>query len=302
MKAKRIKPIIIGILACIAILAGIFFAYSYIHSNSNNILNAHDDYPLNIYFFDVGKADSMLIACDGEFALIDAGTQDVGTDVCDYLNTIGVTQLKSVFLTHPDKDHVGGMSDVLTSFEVLDFVQSPIEESVLPDSDEYNSCIVAAEALGLSEHYASVGDVFELGGATLTVMAPLDSYDDTNNSSIVLKLEYGEFSALFCGDIEKSAQKDMVAAYTEGELSADVIKIPHHGSSDAAKKSFLQAVNPTYAVISTSNASGKELPSEEVLEKLANLQATVYRTDQNGHIVCSTDGSKIVFNVQTTMG
>lgn len=281
------------------IAAGIALTYFYLSQTSNRILKDHDAYPLNIYFFDVGKADAMLLSCDGEYALIDAGTQDVGADVCAYLDTIGVTQLKYVFLTHPDKDHVGGMADVFASFEVQEFIQSPIEESVLPDSDEYLSCIAAAQERSLDGNYVTAGDVYSLGGATLTALAPLTSYDDTNNSSIVLKLEYGDFSTLFCGDIEKSAQKDLVAAYTADVLSADVLKVPHHGSSDAAKKSFLQAVGPTYAVISTSDKTGKELPSEEVLEKLSDLDTTVYRTDLNGHIVCSTNGTDIVFEVQT---
>ncbi|WP_315122175.1 ComEC/Rec2 family competence protein [uncultured Clostridium sp.] len=294
VKIIEIMLIVVSLIALLLFCTGCGKALPSVNSDTN----LKNQYPINIYFFDVGKADSMLIECDGEYVLIDAGTADAADQVCANLKELGVKEIKTVFLSHPDKDHVGGMSAIIENFSIHELVQSPISEHVLPSTDEYESFIAAAEKYGLNNNYATVGDVYTVGSASLTVLAPLDEYGDTNNDSMVLKLEYERFSVLFCGDIEKKAEKDLVKS--SADLSADVIKIPHHGSSNSSTEDFLKAVGASYAVISTGENS-KNLPKKSVLKRIKNLGAEIYRTDINGNITCSYDGEKIILTTEYTI-
>ncbi len=234
--------------------------------------------PLRIHFLNVGKADAVLLECGGHSALLDAGTSADGETVADYMSRNRIEALDFAIVSHPDKDHMGGMPQVLEEKKCGGFFRS----EYFPEAYEPVREVLARK--DISETVLCPGNVLELGEARLKVLAPLREYPETNDSSLVLKLEYAGFSVLFCGDIEKDAEKDLVES--GAELSADVLKVPHHGSATSCSKSFLKAVSPKYAVIST-GWDKSALPKQTVLERLDQTCADVFRTDVDGTVVLS---------------
>lgn len=239
---------------------------------------------LRIHVLDVGKADSILIQCDGHTALVDAGTYPDGETVVDYLARCGVESLDYLIITHPDKDHLGGASVVLSEMDVGAFVRSKYF------SEEYGEANAVLAEKSIPLKIVSPGDMLSLGGASLRVIGPLKEYEETNDSSLVFRLEFPGFSALFCGDIEEEAELDLLKA--SADLSADLLKVAHHGSNTSSKKKFLKAVDPDYAVISV-GPDNNDLPSEKALLRLEDTGAELYRTDTDGNIVFAWDGEHL---------
>lgn len=143
---------------------------------------------------------------------------------------------------------------------------------------------------GTEQSVQTPGSVYSLGGAKLTFLAPLREYDNTNDSSLVFKLSYGDFTALFCGDMEEEAEEDLVASGID--LNVDLLKVSHHGSNTSSTKKFLKAVSPRYAVISV-GPDKNNLPQKKVLRRLENFDAEIYRTDIDGTVIFSYDGEAI---------
>ena len=242
---------------------------------------------LRVTVFDFGKADCILLSLGDEHILIDASYKSDGDAVIKALSLLGVSKLKYAVATHPDKDHIGGMAKVIKKLTVQNLYVSPFEE----DSGAYENMMEAAKKINVT--VAKPGDILTLGGAMLATLAPgADALaaGDENNASIVLKLTYRGATMLFMGDAKAESEADMLERYGEDILKADVIKIGHHGRSDATSKSFLEAVKPKYAVISTANADGETLPAPETLKRLADAEVTVYSTSDYGKITLYTDG------------
>lgn len=244
--------------------------------------------PLSIHVLDVGKADAILIDCEGHTALLDAGTALHGEVVVDYMARNGIEDLEYAIVSHPDKDHIGGMAQVLSEAGAGQFIRSRYH------AEKYSEVEAVLREESISERIVFPGDMLELGGAKLKILGPLKSYSDTNNASLVFRLEYGDFSALFCGDIEQDAEKDLVKSGVE--LSADLLKVPHHGSKTSCAKQFLKVVDPEYAVISVGR-DNNNLPEEKILQRLDDVCLDVYRTDTDGTVVFTYDKTGI--HVQT---
>lgn len=238
------------------------------------------DAPLSIHVLDVGKADAILLICEGETALLDAGTGVSGSEIKDYLGRCKIGRLDYVIASHPDSDHIGGMPRVLREVECGEFVRSAYFE------EEYSLVEQARSENSVPLRVVSVGDVIRLGGAELEVLGPVREYEDTNNASLVLRLTYGDFTALFCGDIEREAEQDLVGS--GADLSVDLLKVAHHGSDTSSTPVFLNIVRPNWAVISVGR-DNNELPKEIVLRRLDKVCAEVFRTDTDGNIIFTYD-------------
>lgn len=236
-------------------------------------------YPLSIHVIDVEKADALLIECEGHAALLDAGTSFFGEAVSDYLSRRQVGSLDYAIVSHPDQDHIGGMAKVLSETDTKLFVRSPWF------SDQYEDLRYTLRKYSIPERIVSPGETMKLGGATLEILGPLQEYDSVNDSSLVIRLRYKDFTALFCGDAEKAAEKDLVDQYGDG-LQADLLKVAHHGSKTSSTKKFLKAVSPKYAVISV-GPDRHEFPDESVVKRLKRTCLEVYQTDADGNIVFS---------------
>ncbi|MGM9973791.1 MAG: MBL fold metallo-hydrolase [Clostridiaceae bacterium] len=248
---------------------------------------------LKVHFIDVGQADSILIQQGDNAMLIDGGNRADDNTVKSYLDSQGITDLQYVIGTHVHEDHIGGLSYIINSFKVgkIYFPRQTATTKV------FESFVTAAKNKGLNFTLPEVGKTFKLGEAVCTILAPKSSsYSGSNDYSIVLKVVYGNNSFLFTGDAEAVSEMEMVNGGLN--LKADVLKLGHHGSKTATVTNFLKAVNPKYAVISVGEDNKYGLPSQSVMDRLKNDNIPVYRTDESGTIVATSDGNTIKFNTK----
>ena len=247
---------------------------------------------MTIHFIDVGQADCALLECDGEFMIIDGGNVDDGQMVVSYLQQMGVETLEAVVCTHAHEDHVGGLPAVLSVFDA-ETVYSPVTEYT---TKVFRNFVEKTQANAGSITVPAPGDQFTLGSATCTVLGPVKDYDDPNNTSIVLKVSYGESDFLFTGDMEITAENDMLDYWGEGtDWAVELLKVGHHGSSTSSGYRFLYEAQPGYGLISVGQGNDYGHPHEEPLSRLKDAGLLIFRTDYLGHVIATTDGSEISF-------
>ena len=242
--------------------------------------------PFEMHFIDVGQALSVLVECDGQYMLYDGGNVDDGSLVVSYLQSQGVEQLEYVFCSHAHEDHVGGLAAALAYFPAY-HVYSPVTEA---STKCFKDFVKYTQQQGLQVEVPAVGTTWPLGGATVTMVGPVAQYSDTNDTSIVLRIEYGSTSFLLTGDMEKTAETDLVNSGVN--LRADVLQVGHHGSSTSTGYLFLNSVLPEMAVISCGVNNKYGHPHEETLSILRDAGVDVYRTDLQGTITIGSDGQK----------
>ena len=242
---------------------------------------------LRVSFIDVGQGDSEFIELpNGETLLIDAGTNETGADVVSYISSLGYTSIDYVVGTHPHEDHIGGLDDVIRTFDI----GSVYMPKVTADTKTFEDVLDAVDEKGLTINTAKAGVTLVDGdGLSVKMLAPvLDEYDNTNDYSAVIRIVYDDTSFIFMGDAEQYAE-DLIT----GDVDSDVLKVGHHGSSTSTGEAFLQRVSPSYAVISCGLGNSYGHPHTETIEKLGGIP--VFRTDEMGTIVATSDGSEISF-------
>lgn len=245
---------------------------------------------LTVSFIDVGQADCALLECDGEFMLIDGGNRDDGQLVVSYLEQQGVETLSAVVCTHAHEDHVGGLPSVLAVYPTQ-AVYAPTRTYASKVFDDF---AYYTDQQGLEITIPAPGDTWTLGQACVTVLGPVKSYAETNDTSIVLRVSYGETDFLFTGDMETTAENDMLD-YWGGRISwkADVLKVGHHGSNTSTGYRFLNEVATDYAVISVGKDNSYGHPHEEPLSRLNQAGVTIFRTDELGTVIARSDGATV---------
>lgn len=247
--------------------------------------------PMEVHFLDVGQGDATLITCDGHAMLIDAGDDTKGTAIQNYLKKQKIKSLDYLILTHPDADHIGGAPVIITKFEIAKVFVSNFEK----DNSTYRKLIQALDDNNLKSSTPAVKSKYSLGTAEFTILAPNDTYETPNDSSIALLMKNGKNSFLFTGDAEATAEMDILANGID--ISADVYKVGHHGSRSSTSQRFFKAVKPDYAVISCGEGNSYGHPHAETLNTLRTNGVAVYRTDEDGTIIATSDGKTISFNV-----
>lgn len=246
---------------------------------------------LTIHFIDVGQGDATLIECDDEYLLIDAGNNDKGTLVQNYLMKQGVETLDYVVGTHPDADHIGGLDVAIYKFDCETIILPETEK----DTKTYEDVISVIDEKGYKVTAPVVGDTYSLGSAEFMIIAPNDNYtSNANDNSVGILLQNGDNRFLFVGDAEEDAEEDIINSGIH--IFADVYKVSHHGSKTATTDAFLAAVSPSYAVISVGEENAYGHPSAEVLNKLREAGIEVFRTDEQGTIIATSDGKNITWN------
>lgn len=245
---------------------------------------------LTVHFIDVAHADGMLIECNGHFALVDAGKADTADRVVNYLASRGVEKLDLVVGTHPHADHIGAIPDVLAHYQADTVWFSAIAYTNYTVTNFLNS----VKRQGKSVIRPANGTVFDLGGATITVLGPIrDNHEDVNDISLVLMVQYGDVRFLLTGDMESIAEKELVGS--GADLKADVLKVGHHGSYSSTSYIFLREVMPTYAVISLALGNEYGHPHDEPMSRLRDAGVTIYQTGKMYNISATTDGTDITF-------
>ncbi|MBP3703958.1 MAG: MBL fold metallo-hydrolase [Clostridia bacterium] len=237
---------------------------------------------LHIHVIDVGKADAILIESPDAALLVDTGTKASAETVLAYLAERGVESLDAVWISHSDSDHSGGLEAITARVEAKEIVHSAY--AVMPET-------------GIQDKIVQPGETHQYGKLVLEVLAPGRAFDEENDNSLVFRLRYGDFTMLFCGDIEAEAEAALLE--TAEDLHADVLKAAHHGSDTSTSAEFLAAVSPEYAVISVGE-DRNDLPRNAVLKRLRDAGVMYYRTDTDGTVVVSTDGARIDILTENT--
>lgn len=252
---------------------------------------AQEDIEVSVHFIDVGQGDCTLIDYGEIEILIDAGNNWNGDDICAYIDDKIDEKLNIMIATHPDADHIGGLDVVLDNFEVQYIIDCGKEHT----SKTYKDYILAAKNEENAQFLYDKDMVFQLGeGVTLTIIETVDNHSDNNQNSIVCQLDVLNTSFLFMADAETEIEHEFIDKFER----IDVLKAGHHGSSTSSSNYFLDIVDPTYAVISCGFDNKYGHPHKEVLDRFNENNIFVYRTDLQGTIIATTNGTDIWFNTE----
>ena len=256
---------------------------------NTNVVEGQD---VVVKFFDVGQADSILVQSAGVNMLIDAGTNNMGNTVVQNLKDLGITKIDYLVGTHPHEDHIGGMDDVINNFEIGTIYMPKVQTN----TKTFEDVLDAISNKGLTITTPEVGYVFEVGNTKCEVMCAgtgtTEENSNLNLSSIVIRMVYGEESFLFMGDAEEKNESSRQWPQTT------VLKIGHHGSDTSSSESFLNQVKPEISVISVGINNTYGHPKKTTLDKLNALGTSIYRTDQNGTITITCDGTNCVVTTE----
>lgn len=260
----------------------------------DNIPAVTDPNYLTVHYIDVGQADAILVACGGEYMLIDAGEDDGDDRVIHYLTDLGIDEIDLVVATHAHSDHIGEMGDVLNAIPAVEVWYPEYRHGTKTEQ----RFLTAVDGCGANLYEPELGETYDLGGATITVLGPVKDYEDPNDMSIVVMVQFGDDRFLFTGDMENTdaAENDLVAYWGEEALRADVLKVGHHGARTSTSYHFLRSVSPSYAVISVGEGNTYGHPTSETLNILGQAEVYVYRTDTMGTVVAVSDGQDIEFS------
>ena len=244
---------------------------------------------LYVHFIDVGQADSILIEeSSGKNILIDGGNRGDTELLKDYLKDNNIKTIDLLIGTHPHEDHIGGLKGIIEAFNI-GTIYMP---KVVHTSSTYENLLKAIKKQSCKITTPKAGTSFELGDVTIEILAPnSNTYESLNNYSIIIRLIYGNTSFLFTGDAEGLSEQEILdKGYN---ISSNVLKVAHHGSRYSTTEEFLKKVSPEYAVISSEIDNSYGHPHREVLEMLNKYHTQIYRTDEMGTIILSSDKNTI---------
>ncbi|WP_455088914.1 ComEC/Rec2 family competence protein [Peptoanaerobacter stomatis] len=246
---------------------------------------------LQVHFIDVGQGDSTLIITpDKKTVLIDAGDEQHSSRTMGYIKSQGIEKLDLVIATHPDADHIGGMDKVIKNFDIGMFSMPLVSK----DTKQYKEIKQELKNKKLKNKPLYTGDGLSVGkDVKLQILSPQKNktYSDTNEYSIVARLSYKEVSFLFMADA--TMENEIAIINDFDDISSDVLKLGHHGSSTSTSDYFLGKVNPSIGVISCGKNNKYGHPHKEVMNLLEKYNIMIFRTDKQGSIVLKSDGYKI---------
>lgn len=251
----------------------------------SGILYAQEN--LKIYFLNVGQGDaSVIISSSGKVAMIDSGPNE--SLILNYLKNLNISHIDLLIASHAHADHIAGMDKIIAKYRPKAFIDSGIPHTTIT----YQKMITAIGKYNIN-YYKGTSRKINLGPLTFTILPPanpLIKESELNNNSIVIRLDFKDFSCLFTGDIEKE-RGDQLLNESRNNLNVDILKIAHHGSYSGSSLLFIKSVNPETSIISCGKGNQYGHPHQETLALLQNLGINIYRTDLNETILIETNGT-----------
>ena len=256
------------------------------NQNQNDYINTNNDL-LKVHYLDVDQGDSIFIELpNNETMLIDAAESYQSENIINYLKNLNYQKIDYVIGTHPHTDHIGGLKNIINTFEIGKIFMP----KVVSTTKTYESLLMAIKDKNLKINTAKAGtSIIDTDTLKINILAPNNSiYTELNNYSVVTKITYGTTKFLFMGDSEKLIENEI-----KENVTADVIKIGHHGSNTSSSIDFIKKVNAKYGIISVGLNNKYNLPKEETITNWENSGTKIYLTSTNGTIRASSDGTNI---------
>lgn len=305
MRESKKRKKILTFIIILVIFSVIVNRYTSISYNTITVTQYNSEDELQIHIIDVGQAESILIVQDGFTMLVDSGDNFTGDDVVKYIKNLGIDKIDIFLITHFHRDHAGGAHKIISSLDVKKIVCHKFSD--LSTMQERFWYIDMSISRSIRETFGSMSIFmesacennklknFDVGDAKVYTLSQNNDAVNVNNKSIVFKLVYGDFSMLFMADAESEVEKELLEE--DADLSADVLKIGHHGSKTSTTDEFLNKVNPKYAVVSCGNGNDYNHPYGAVTKRFEDKNIPLYRTDELGDIVITVkDDGEIVFD------
>ena len=256
------------------------------NQNQNDYINTYNDL-LKVHYLDVGQGDSIFVELpNNETMLIDAAESYQSEKIINYLKNLNYQKIDYVIGTHPHTDHIGGLKDIINTFEIGKIYMP----KAVSTTRTYESLLMAIKDKNLKINTAKAGtSIIDTDALKINILAPNNStYTELNNYSVVTKITYGTTKFLFMGDAEKLSENEI-----KEDVTADVIKIGHHGSNTSSSINFIKKVNAKYGIISVGLNNKYNLPKEETITNWENSGTKIYLTSINGTIRATSDGTNI---------
>ena len=275
----------------LAVIAAVIYMLFFSPMGEERAEKIQLDGTMQVHMIDVGQGDSLLVVSpEGDIMLIDAGTNDSEPQLRSYLDSQGITEITYAVFTHPHEDHIGGADMVLNNYDV--------KNVIIPDathtSTTFERMLEAIDKNNVNTIIPSPGDKFDLGSASFLILGPVGSgYEELNDYSIVLRLDYGGTSFMMTGDAETLSEREMLSYFPASEFKCDVLKMGHHGSSTSSCDEFLDAVDPDIALISCAEGNDYGHPHREIVAAIKERSIVSYNTAEVGSVVLKADGSTI---------
>ena len=251
---------------------------------------------LKLHMIDVGQADSFLFVKGDKVALVDCGTRSTGKDAVEYIKSLGITRIDYVFGTHPHDDHMGGMYDIITNFEIGKIIIPQVKEGQVT-ANWYIKLMKQLVEKNYEVEYSKTGNEYSLGDAKIQIVWQSElEQDNVNNYSNIIKVCLGDMDVLMTGDAETEIEEEVLRSGVQ--IDAEILKVGHHGSDTSSSDIFLDDVNPDYGLISCKVGNKYEHPTKDTIEKLQQREVEVYRTDECGTVIATITPSGVTFNCE----
>lgn len=244
-----------------------------------------------VYYLDVGQSDCSIVVCDDKVMVIDTGTYPQFADIQEALYALEIDIIDYLVITHQHNDHISCAERIIEFNNVSNIIMPRLSDKNYEENETFDRLLNTIAHKNVNTLVAQEMETFNLGSAKVEILSPKKQYTDLNNMSVVMKITYGETSFLFQGDAESQVEKSLL--YSDYDLSADVLKLGHHGSKTASSEKYLDAVNPEIAVISCGQGNSYGHPRVAVMEALVERNIDYYTTVDDGDITVSSDGKNI---------
>jgi len=268
---------------------------AYENANLNTDKNA-DVQSLSVHYIDVGQGDCIFIKSNSGTMLIDAGEKGNDKKILSYIKNQGVDTIDYLVATHPHSDHIGSMPQVIEGLNIKNVIMPKLSKINMPTTKGYENFLNAVKTSGANVIAAEKDAQYTMGDVSFEVLSPSQQPKDLNNMSVVIKLKYKNTDFLFMGDAEAIIEQEIL---NNGyDVTADVLKLGHHGSNTSNSEVFLKAVKPSIAIISCGKDNSYGHPHSETLNSLKTYNINYKRTDECGTIVVGSDGDKLIISTQ----